>query len=430
VTTIELLRRLIRFDTTNPPGDEGECVAWIRGQLDEAGIESELHERTPGRPNLVARLTGDGSAPALLLYGHVDVVTARGQEWRQPPFAGELADGFVWGRGALDMKGGVAMLLQAFLRARGLPLKGDLVLAILVDEEAGGDDGARFLAEERAEAFAGVEYALGEFGAFSLPIAGRRFYPIEVAEKQRCTLSARLRGTGGHGSVPVRGRTPGRLGELLRTLDRRQPPIRVTPVTRAFLEAVAAALPRPQALAVRALLRPALAKRLLPRLGPAFVGVGAMLRNTATATIIRAGDKDNVIPAEAELTLDGRLLPGCEPDDLIRELHELLGGDLELEVLHYDPMPGEPDLTHYETLADVLRGFDPEGIPVPFLLVGVTDARFFARIGIQTYGFLPMRLPDDLVLTNLIHAADERIPADTLEDGAAAILEAVRRIAA
>jgi acetylornithine deacetylase/succinyl-diaminopimelate desuccinylase-like protein len=430
VTTIELLQRLIRFDTTNPPGDEAECVAWIRGLLDEAGIESELHERTPGRPNLVARLPGDGSAPGLLLYGHVDVVTARGQEWRHPPFAGELADGFVWGRGALDMKGGVAMLLQAFLRARGLPLKGDLVFAILSDEEAGGDDGARFLAEERAEAFAGVAYALGEFGAFSLPIAGRRFYPIQVAEKQRCTLAARLRGTGGHGSVPVRGRTPGRLGELLRTLDRRQPPIRVTPVTRAFLEAVAAELPRPQALAVRALLRPALAERLLPRLGPAFVGVGAMLRNTATATIVRAGEKDNVIPAEAELTLDGRLLPGCEPDDLIRDLHELLGGDLELEVLHYDPMPGEPDLTHYETLADVLRGFDPEGIPVPYLLVGVTDARFFARLGIQTYGFLPMRLPDDLVLTDLIHAADERIPADTLEDGAAAILEAVRRIAA
>jgi acetylornithine deacetylase/succinyl-diaminopimelate desuccinylase-like protein len=430
VTTLELLQQLIRFDTTNPPGAEGECVAWIRGLLEEAGIESELHERTPGRPNLVARLPGAGSAPGLLLYGHVDVVTTRGQEWRHPPFAGDLADGFVWGRGALDMKGGVAMLVQAFLRARELPLKGELVLAVLVDEEAGGDDGARFLAAERADAFAGVKYALGEFGAFSLPIAGRRFYPIEVAEKQRCTLSARLRGTGGHGSVPVRGRTPGRLGDLLRTLDRRQPPIRVTPVTRAFLEAIAAELPRPQALAVRALLRPRLAERLLPRLGPAFTGVGAMLRNTATATIVRAGEKDNVIPAEAELTLDGRLLPGCEPDDLIRELHALLGADLELEVVHYDPMPGEPDLTHYETLADVLRGFDPEGIPVPYLLVGVTDARFFAPLGIQTYGFLPMRLPEELVLTDLIHAADERIPADTLEDGAAAILDAVRRIAA
>jgi acetylornithine deacetylase/succinyl-diaminopimelate desuccinylase-like protein len=429
VNTVELLQRLIRFDTTNPPGNEAECIGWVRGLLAEAGIDSELNERTPGRPNLVARLPGDGSAPGLLLYGQVDVVTARG-EWTHPPFAAELADGFVWGRGALDMKGGVAMLLQAFLRARELPLNGDLVLAVLCDEEAGGDDGARFLAEERAGLFEGVSYALGEFGAFSLPIAGRRFYPVQVAEKQRCTLRATLRGSGGHGSIPVRGRTPGRLGQVLRTLDRRQPPVRVTPVTRAFLEAVAAELPRPQATAVRALLRPRLAERLLPRLGPAFVGVSAMLRNTATATIVRAGEKDNVIPAEAELTLDGRLLPGCEPDDLIRELRDLLGEPIELEVVHYDPMPGEPDLTHYETLADVLRGFDPDGIPVPYLLVGVTDARFFRRLGIQSYGFLPMRLPAGLVLTDLIHAADERIPADTLEDGAAAIFEAVRRIAA
>jgi acetylornithine deacetylase/succinyl-diaminopimelate desuccinylase-like protein len=160
------------------------------------------------------------------------------------------------------------------------------------------------------------------------------------------------------------------------------------------------------------------------------VAVGAMLRNTVTATIVRAGEKDNVIPAEAEVTLDGRLLPGAEPDDLIRELHDLLGADLQLEVVWFDPMPGEPDLSHYETLADVLRGFDPQGIPVPYLQVGVTDARFFAQLGVQTYGFLPMRLPDDLVLTDLIHAADERIPADTLEDGVGAILEAVRRIAA
>jgi len=161
-----------------------------------------------------------------------------------------------------------------------------------------------------------------------------------------------------------------------------------------------------------------------------FAGLGAMLHNTVSATIIRAGEKENVIPATAEVTLDGRLVPGCAPDDLIRELHALTGNKLELEVVHFDPMPGDADLTHYETLAEVVRGFDPEGVPVPYLLVGVTDGRFFHRLGIQTYGFLPMRLPEDLVLTDLIHAADERIPANTLEDGANAIFEAVRRIAA
>jgi acetylornithine deacetylase/succinyl-diaminopimelate desuccinylase-like protein len=430
LTTLELAQRLIRFDTTNPPGNEAACIDFVRGLLTEAGIESELHEREPERPNLVARLRGESAAGALLLYGHVDVVTTREQQWSRPPFGAEVADGFLWGRGALDMKSGVAMLVQAFLRARELPLKHDVVLTVLADEEAGGVDGARFLVEERPELFAGVTHALGEFGAFSLSIGGRRFYPIQVAEKQLCTLRATLRGPGGHGSVPVRGRTPGLLGDVLRTLDRRQPPLRITPVARAFLEGVAAELPRRRALMVRSLLRPAVAERLLPRLPPSFAGLGAMLRNTVSATIVHAGEKENVIPATAELTLDGRLLPGCEPDDLIRELHELTGNKLELEVVRYDPMRGDADLTHYETLADVLRGFDPEGVPVPYLLVGVTDGRFFRQLGIQTYGFLPMRLPDDLVLTDLIHAADERIPADTLEAGAHAIVEAVRRIAA
>jgi acetylornithine deacetylase/succinyl-diaminopimelate desuccinylase-like protein len=428
-TTLELAQGLIRFDTTNPPGNEAACIEWIRGLLAEVGLESELHEKEPGRPNLVARLRGETREQGLLLYGHVDVVTARDQQWSRPPFEAEVADGFLWGRGALDMKGGVAMLVEAFLRARELELEHDVVLAVLADEEAGGVFGARFLVEDRPELFAGVTHALGEFGAFSLPIAGRRFYPIQVAEKQICTLRATLRGPGGHGSVPVRGRTPGVLGDVLRTLDRRQPPVRITPVARAFIEAVAAELPRPQALLLRSLLKPGVADRLLPRLPKQFAGLAAMLHNTVSATIVHAGEKENVIPATAELTLDGRLVPGCEPDDLIRELHALTGGKLEVEVLRFDPMPGDADLTHYETLAEVIRGFDPEGVPVPYLLVGVTDGRFFRRLGIQTYGFLPMRLPDDLVLTDLIHAADERIPAETLEDGADAILEAVRRIA-
>jgi acetylornithine deacetylase/succinyl-diaminopimelate desuccinylase-like protein len=430
LTALELAQRLIQFDTTNPPGNEAECIAFVRSLLDEAGIESELVEREVGRPNLVARLRGRVPEPGLLLYGHVDVVTTRDQQWSRPPFGGEIADGFLWGRGALDMKGGVAMLVHAFLRACELQLEHDVVLTVLADEEAGGVAGARFLVEERPELFAGVTHALGEFGATSLSLAGRRFYPIQVAEKQICTLRATLRGPGGHGSVPVRGRTPGLLGDVLRALDRRQPPVRITPVTRSFIDAVAAELPRPQAVLMRSLLRPAVAERLLPRLPRAFAALAAMLRNTVSATIVHAGEKENVIPATAELTLDGRLLPGCEPDDLIRELHALTGNKLELEVVHFDPMPGDADLTHFETLAEVLRGFDPEGIPVPILLVGVTDGRFFKRLGIQTYGFLPMRLPPDLVLTDLIHAADERVPADTLDHGADAILEAVRRIAA
>ena len=230
----ELLQRLIRFDTTNPPGNEAECIDFVRGLLEEAGVDTEVYAKVPGRPNLVARLPG-GDKPPLLLQGHVDVVTTSGQNWTRPPFGGELVDGYIWGRGAVDMKGPVAMLVSAFLRAKqeGTALPGDVILALLADEEAGGDMGARFLAEEHAHLFEGVRYALSEFGGFSLEIAGRRFYPIQVAEKQICWLKAIVRGRAGHAALVNRGGTMARLGRLLRDLDRRRLPVHVTPAADA-----------------------------------------------------------------------------------------------------------------------------------------------------------------------------------------------------
>src|ERR671917_1957852 len=188
----ELLQRLIRFNTTNPPGNERECVEWIDELLREGGFETQILAKDPERPNLLARLKGRDQAPALLLYGHVDVVPVEGQSWRHPPFEGKNVDGLVWGRGALDMKGGVAMMLAAFLRAKaeGLAPPGDVLLLVLSDEESGGDYGAKYLVEEHARLFDGVRYALGEFGGFSLYVGRRRFYPIQVAEKQLCFLRA------------------------------------------------------------------------------------------------------------------------------------------------------------------------------------------------------------------------------------------------
>jgi acetylornithine deacetylase/succinyl-diaminopimelate desuccinylase-like protein len=429
---VDLLRSLIRFDTTNPPGNEAPCIAYVQEVLASAGIESELYARDPDRPNLVARLRGDGTAPPLLLYGHVDVVTTTGQQWTHPPFDAELADGFVWGRGAIDMKSGVAMLISAFLRAKAeaLPLKGDLILAVLSDEEAGGDHGAKFLVEEHPELFSGVRWALGEFGGFTQHVAGRRIYPIQVAEKQMCWMRGVLRGRGGHAAIPSPGTTMGALGELLIRLDRKQPPIHVTPVPRAFVEAIADVLPRPKALLLRRVLDPRLADGVLRVLGRRFAALGAGLRNTASATIVRGGDQINVIPSSIELEIDGRLLPGFTPDDLMRELRDLAGDALELELVRHDPGPPEPDLTHFETLAAILRELDPDAIPVPLLQPGVTDGRFFARLGIQTYGFLPMRLPEDLVLNEVVHAADERIPVEAVEFGAEGVYRAVQRIAA
>ena len=184
----ELLRRLIQFDTTNPPGNEAECITFINGLLTQAGVETTIVGQTPQRPNLIARLPGQGSAAPLLLYGHVDVVTTENQQWQHPPFEGKVVDGFVWGRGALDMKGGVAMMLAAFLRARGehLKLPGDVILAIVSDEEAGGDFGSKYLVEHHADLFDGVRYAVGEFGGFTFYVGKQRFYPVMIAEKQIC----------------------------------------------------------------------------------------------------------------------------------------------------------------------------------------------------------------------------------------------------
>ena len=426
---VELLRQLIRFDTTNPPGNEAGCIYFIRELLTEAGVESELYAKEPRRPNLVARLPGAASSPPLLLQGHIDVVTTAGQPWSRPPFSGELVDGYVWGRGALDMKGGVAMLVSAFLRAADErpELPGDVILAVLSDEEGGGDAGARFLVEEHAHLFEGVRYGLSEFGGFSHEVGARRFYPIQVAEKQICWLKATIRGPGGHAAMINRGGTMARLGRFLSDLDRKRLPVHITPVAREMVERMAAALRRPQRYVLRALLKPALTDRLLPLLGEQRRWFEPLLRNTVSATIVRGGDKINVVPAEIELELDGRTLPGFGPDALIGELREVVGTDVELELVRHDPGPPEPDFALFDTLAGILRELDPEAIPIPLLQLGVTDARFFARLGIQTYGFLPMRLPPDFKFLGYVHAADERIPADAVEFGAEGIFRALQR---
>jgi acetylornithine deacetylase/succinyl-diaminopimelate desuccinylase-like protein len=422
---------LVRFDTTNPPGNERPCIEFIQGILDEAGCETETYAKDAARPSLVTRIRGSGDGTPLLLYGHVDVVTTVGQQWSQPPFGGELVDGFVWGRGAADMKGGVAMLVSAFLRAKREDLRprGDIVLTIVPDEEAGGDFGAKFLVEEHRELFEGLRLAIGEFGGFSFELAGKRFYPIQIAEKQMCWLKATIRGPGGHGAMINRSGTMARLSRFLRDLDRKRLPVHVTPVARAFVEGVARELPRRQRFVMESLLKPVLTDGALRLLGTNARTTEPMLRNTVNATIVRGGEKINVVPSEIELELDGRLLPGLEPDDLIAELHELAGEDVELELIRHDPGPSEPNLELFDTLASVVRELDPAAIPIPLLQIGVTDGRFFSRLGIQTYGFLPMRLPPDLPFLTLIHAADERIPADALEFGTEGIYRVLQRLA-
>jgi acetylornithine deacetylase/succinyl-diaminopimelate desuccinylase-like protein len=321
-------------------------------------------------------------------------------------------------------------MVSAFLRAAAdsVELPGDVVLVVLADEEAGGDFGAKFLVEEHTHLFEGVEYSLGEFGGFTLEIAGRHIYPIQVAEKQICWLKATVPGRGGHGAVPQRGGTMARLGRFLRDLDRKRTPVHVTPVARAMIEAIADAVPRPTRDVLRALLRPRLTDRMLPLLKERARPMEGLLRNTVNATIIHAGEKVNVVPASVEVELDTRALPGFGPDEVIAEVQLLAGEDIELELVRYDAGPPAPRLDQFETLAGILRELEPGATPVPMLQGGVTDARFFARLGIQNYGFLPLRLPGDFRFTNLIHAADERVPADAIEFGTEAVFRALQRL--
>jgi acetylornithine deacetylase/succinyl-diaminopimelate desuccinylase-like protein len=429
---VELLQHLIRFDTSNPPGNERECIAYINHLLDAVGIKSHLFSKDPHRPNLVARLQGrrGGDRDALLLYGHVDVVPADGKEWKYPPFAGKIAEGCVWGRGALDMKGAVAMMVSAFIKAKieGTDLPGDVVLCILSDEEKQGDYGARFMVEKHADLFKGIRYALGEYGGFTLYVAGKKFYPIQVAEKQKCILKAILQGPSAHGSTILQGGAAAKLAKLLDQLDKNLLPVHITPTVKKMFNAMADELPFPKSLIMRQLVKPGrtdfILNRVLKERKKPFV---PMFRSTINPTVIRGGDEVNVIPGEIEVTLDVRLLPGFEPDDVIKELRPIIGRDAELELLLYDPMHGEPDMGLFAVLAGILKEADPEGIPVPMMLTYCTDARFFSKLGIQTYGFIPMQFPEDEYLISTIHSMNERIPVESLEFGTNAIFQAMQR---
>ncbi|MFN8371919.1 MAG: M20/M25/M40 family metallo-hydrolase [Anaerolineae bacterium] len=426
----ELLQNLIRFNTTNPPGNEAEILHYLRGLLEAAGYETQMPAKDPARPNLVARLKGRGEAPPLLLQGHVDVVTTEGQNWQQPPFAANLLDGWIWGRGALDMKGGVTMLVCAMLRAKieGLTPPGDIILTLLSDEEAGSDYGAKYLVEQHAHLFDGIKYAIGEFGGFSSYIAGGKFYPIMVAERQGCPLKVTVRGPGGHGAQPMQGGAMSRLAKMLTALDQNLLPVHITPVVSQMVEAIASALPEQSASMFRQVLDTSQTDKVIDQLGNGGRMIRPILRNTVNATIIHGGSKINVIPSEIVVQMDGRLLPGFQPDDLVSEVRAIIGDEPEIEVVKFQPGPPPPDMTHFNTLAGILREADPQGVAIPYVVSGVTDAAQFSRLGIQTYGFLPMNLPMSFNFAGTVHGADERIPVDALLFGVEAVYQAVQRL--
>jgi acetylornithine deacetylase/succinyl-diaminopimelate desuccinylase-like protein len=427
VSPVRLLQDLIRIDTTNPPGHEAAAARYLADVLRRAEFPVTLLGTTPERQNLIARLSGRGEAPPILLQGHLDVVPADAARWTHPPFAAEIHDGVLWGRGALDDKGAIAVMTAALLRAKAEELTppGDVLLVAVVDEEVSGEAGARYLVEEHPEHFADVRYGIGEGGGFAAYLAGRKVYPIRVAEKQHCQMRVQVRGRSGHGSVPLRGEAMARLGAVLRRLDRRRLPVHVTPTVRRMLDTVQAALPFPAGALLGLLRYPALTDLILNAMGERGEQIDPLLHNTVSPTVVRGGERINVIPGAVTLDLDGRLLPGFGPEDMLRELRTLLGADVEVSVLSYRPGPPAADLERYAVLADLIREADPAGTPFPHLLSGVTDARHFAKLGIQLYGFVPFDLPPGLIET--VHGVDERVPVAAVEQGAAIMLEVLRR---
>ena len=426
----ELLQNLIRFNTTNPPGDEAACVGYIAELCHSLEIETQTYAKQPTRPNLVARIKGAGKAAPLLLYGHVDVVSTANQEWTHPPFSGDVADGMIWGRGALDMKGGVAMMTAAFLRAKaeGRTPPGDVILCILSDEEAGGDCGAAYMVENHAELFAGVKYAIGEFGGFPIYVGGKKFFAVQVAEKSVCSTKVKFTGPAGHGSVPRRSpeNATYKLAKALEALNTYRLPVHITPAAENMISAIADGLDGEAAKAMRQLLDPAQTDAVLDELGEGGRQFDAILHNTASPNIIRGGDKINVVPGQVEIEIDMRIVPGFDPEEAMSEIRHLVGEWGEVELIRHSAGNGNLDMGLFDTLSDILLD-GQEARTVPLLISGGTDGRFFSELDIQTYGFLPMDLPEDFDFLSTVHAANERIPIDAMHFGSEKIYQVLGR---
>jgi acetylornithine deacetylase/succinyl-diaminopimelate desuccinylase-like protein len=381
-----LCQSLLRIDTTNPPGNERPAAELLASSLREVGLEPEMFEAAPTRTNVVVRHRGTGAKPPLLLTAHLDVVEADPAKWQRPPFSGDEHDGCLWGRGAVDMRHMAAMSVAVLrkLAATGARLDRDVIFAGVADEEAGCDLGSRFLVEQHRDKIE-AEFALGEVGGFSLHLGDSTFYPVQVAEKGFCWVRARITGEPGHGSMPKHDSVVTRLGEALARIGTTPLPVHSTRYVEAFLEAIRAAQPAILQPLVKLVARPQLLGRITRLVPGASLarGFNALLANTASATVVRAGAKTNVIPGVAEFEIDGRTLPGQSDDDLLRELRAVLGEGVELEIIKSAP----PTITDpiespvYDIIKTQVESRHPGARVVPYLTRGFTDAMYFTQMG-------------------------------------------------
>ncbi|AOW89957.1 MULTISPECIES: M20/M25/M40 family metallo-hydrolase [Streptomyces] len=413
---VRFTSELIRIDTTNRGG--GDCrerpaAEYAAARLAEAGIEPTLLERTEGRTNVVARIEGtDPSADALLVHGHLDVVPAEAADWSVHPFSGEIRDGVVWGRGAVDMKNMDAMILAVARdwARRGVRPRRDVVIAFTADEEASAEDGSGFLADRHAALFEGCTEGVSESGAFTFHDgAGRQFYPIAAGERGTGWLKLTARGRAGHGSKVNGDNAVTRLAAAVTRIGEHAWPLRLTPTVRAALTEIAAVY------GIEADLDDV--DTLLDKLGPAAGLVEATVRNSSNPTMLDAGYKVNVIPGEAVAHVDGRFLAGAE-DEFRATLDRLTGPDVDWEFAHREVALEAPvDSPTYARMRSAVQEFAPEGHVVPYCMSGGTDAKQFSRLGITGYGFAPLKLPEGFDYQALFHGVDERVPVEALHFG-------------
>jgi acetylornithine deacetylase/succinyl-diaminopimelate desuccinylase-like protein len=410
---VRLLSELIQINTSNPTHPERPAAEWVAARLDEVGIASQILESERGRASAIARIAGaDSTRPPLLIHGHLDVVPADPAEWSVDPFAGEVRDGYVWGRGAIDMKHMDAMtlaLVREWARTGRRPPR-DIVLAFVADEEAGGVKGAHWLVDKHADLFAGCTEAISEVGGYSVAVGGDlRLYLIQTAEKGIDWLRLRARGRPGHGSMIHDDNAVTRLAAAVTRIGAYEFPVQVTDTVRRFMEDVAD---------ISGLdIDPDNPEPGLAKLGTMTRMIGATIRNTANPTMLGAGYKSNVIPGSAEATIDARFVPGQE-DELLAKIDELAGEGITRETIVRDiAVETTFDGEVVDAMAAALRAEDAGARPVPYLMSGGTDAKSFSLLGIRCFGFAPLRLPADLDFMSLFHGIDERVPVDALRFG-------------
>jgi len=422
------LQALLRINTMNPPGNETEAAAYLSTVARDAGIPCEL-AGTRGRDNFVARLSGSGAGRPVVLLGHTDVVGVERERWTRDPFGGEVADGYVWGRGAVDMKNQVAanLMVMLLLKREGVPLGRDVIMAATADEEAGSYLGARWLWEHRRDLI-DAEYGLNEGGGDLVEVNGRHFYTVEVGEKGKARMRITAKAAPGHASVPVDDSAMYRLGKALVRLHEFAPPTIITEPVERMLRALAPAYGLDDAWVDTLLLNPTWpALAALPLPDDQRTSLRAATHNTAVPTILRGGHRINVIPSEVSVDVDGRILPGQAPDEWVRQVRHAVGDEVEVTLLEGERgISADPASPFFDTIAATMRDADPGSALLPYLVTGGTDARAFP--GIKVYGFMPTR--HDTSVGNLAHGHDERASIDDLLFATRCLYDVVTRFCA